>query len=218
MIKELNLSYIFIAASRKFAIVFLKTILALYLILKLFTKGGNALAKYNNKTDQLTEKAFSRFIFMSVLTIVLCIFGLCGTTYAWFTASTDSNENVVKSGVFELDIRITDPLGAEVSANRNARGNATYSLGAETTYTVTLSVSDKTTVSRGYCTVYVNDDAYNTETIHRTAGEPYVFTIETAHSGATVSFDVSWGQTMEQHESIESSGNIDVAEPIAADE
>ena len=174
--------------------------------------------KYDKNAEKLSDKAFSHFVFMSLLTIIICIFGLCGATYAWFVASTDSSENIVRSGVFELDIRVTDPLGGEVTVNENVRGNATYTLGAETTYTVTLGVSENTTVSRGHCVVYVNDEIYSTETIHRTTGEPYVFTIETAHSGATVSFDANWGPANGQHDSIESSGAIKLIKPIITNE
>ena len=58
--------------------------------------------KQNNKTDKLTDKAFSRLVITSVIGILVCIACLCSTTFAWFTGATESNTNTVISGNFDL--------------------------------------------------------------------------------------------------------------------
>lgn len=150
------------------------------------------MAKYNNKTDQLTDKAFSRFVFMSILTIVLCIFGLCGTTFAWFTANTANSNNTVKSGSFELNVTVTDHLGAELNVTKKSDGTHNVTLDSGIDYTVTLEVSDRTNVSRGYCLIKIGEQTYSTDTMRRSETEPYTFTLHIDGEGTSVIFDPNW--------------------------
>ena len=48
-------------------------------------------------TNKLTDKAFSRLAFTSILGILVCIVCLCSSTYAWFSESQESPKNEIKT-------------------------------------------------------------------------------------------------------------------------
>ena len=82
--------------------------------------------KYDKNAEKLTDKAFSHFIFMSFLSIFICILCLCGATYAWFTTNTANRNNTVKSGSFELNVTVTDHLGAELNVTGISKDKVWY--------------------------------------------------------------------------------------------
>lgn len=53
--------------------------------------------KEKKTTDKLTDKAFSRLLFTSVLGIVICLVCLCSATWAWFSDSIPSDNNNIQS-------------------------------------------------------------------------------------------------------------------------
>ena len=55
----------------------------------------------NTKT---TKKA----LFMSAISILLCLTMLLGTTYAWFTDSVTSNNNIIQSGNLDIELEYWD--------------------------------------------------------------------------------------------------------------
>lgn len=149
--------------------------------------------KQNNNPVTLTDKAFSRLIISSILAIIVCIFALCGATFAWFTSSTTSENNNIKSGIFELDVSITDETLTDVTVTKFSDGIQSCTLGANGTYTVTLDVSDTATVSRGHCIVTIETTDYKTESIYLADDRSLSFTIVTADRDVSVSFDAVWG-------------------------
>ena len=109
--------------------------------------------------DKLTDKAFSRLMLTSVLGILLCIACLCSATWAWFSTDVASSQNTLKAGVFDLVVAVADDASQPVPVTKNANGAYVCTLGAAT-YTVTLSVSEDTTVTKGYCVITVNGTTY----------------------------------------------------------
>ena len=65
--------------------------------------------KMNNK------KSTKRALLSSILSLVLCMAMLIGTTFAWFTDSVKSGSNIIKSG--NLDIEVSYTLDGENWAN-----------------------------------------------------------------------------------------------------
>lgn len=57
-------------------------------------------------------KSTKRALIMSILSLVICITMLIGTTYAWFTDSVTSGSNIIKSG--NLDVALVDESGASL--------------------------------------------------------------------------------------------------------
>ena len=58
----------------------------------------------------MNKKSTKRTLLSSVLSLVLCMAMLIGTTFAWFTDSVTSGNNIIKSGnlVIELEFYIED--------------------------------------------------------------------------------------------------------------
>lgn len=55
----------------------------------------------------MTRKTTKRAMLFSVLALVLCMSMFVGTTYAWFTDSVTSANNVIQSGNLDIDVQYT---------------------------------------------------------------------------------------------------------------
>ena len=145
--------------------------------------------KQNKSADKITEKAFSRLMLTSVLGILVCIMCLCSATWAWFSADISSHSNTLSSGNFDLEVSVTEN-GALVPASDG--GAFVYNL-QKGNYTVTLKMTNDTTVSNGFCVVSVGVDKYYTASINAEA-QQLTFNIEIKEDdGITVTFSPSWG-------------------------
>ena len=147
---------------------------------------------FSCKKKKPSEKTFSQSILISVFSILLCLVLLCSMTYAWFTASESSSENVIKSGFFALDIDVLDENGDVVPVADN-----TCTFINAGTYTITLKMTGDTTASRGYCQLSISSVAekMQTEPISKDAFvgvEEFTFTI-VAEANTVVVFEPRWG-------------------------
>ncbi len=148
--------------------------------------------KQNNNTDKLTDKAFSRLMLTSVLGILVCIMCLCSATWAWFSADTSADGNKVSSGQFDLTVSVTDASSEVTTLTENAVGKTVYTFDSIGVYTVTLKMTDDTTVTKGFCTLDVGNDTYYTASINAET-DPFTFTIDIKEAGVTVTFSPAWG-------------------------
>jgi len=165
------------------------------------------LEKQNNYTENLTDKAFSRLIFTSLFAVFICIFALCGVTYAWFTTTTTSNTNTLKSGVFDLDVTAVDASSADVTVTTDAAGVKSAVLTGGVTYTVSLKTTGTTNVSRGHCVVKIGGKTYHTGTVLKSDTVPFTFTITPAADGK-VTFEAVWGSADSSAVIVENGGAI----------
>ena len=158
---------------------------------KLYTKvkGGNALDKQNKNTDKLTDKAFSRMMLTSVLGILVCLVCLCSATWAWFTADVASSNNTLMSGSFDLEVSVND-----VKLERSTDRANVHTFEKAGLYTVTLKMTEDTTVTKGYCVITVNGKPYKTASINNVDGtNPFKFMLDVEEDGMTVKFTSAWG-------------------------
>ena len=60
-------------------------------------------------------KKFSskRALLLSVISMVICVSMLIGSTFAWFTDSATANVNTIKSG--NLDVELVDANGEKIT-------------------------------------------------------------------------------------------------------
>lgn len=63
----------------------------------------------------MSKKTTRRAMLASVVALALCFTMLIGTTYAWFTDSVTSANNIIKSGTLDIDFKWAD--GTEAPAN-----------------------------------------------------------------------------------------------------
>ena len=61
-------------------------------------------------------KSTKRALFASVMALFLCFTMLLGTTFAWFTDSVTSGNNIIKSGTLDVEMYWADGTEAPDSA------------------------------------------------------------------------------------------------------
>ena len=155
--------------------------------------------------EKITEKAFMQGLVMSVIGILACIISLCSITYAWFSGSVSSGNNVLKAGSFDLTIEAVDENSTENVILTNTNGVCNHSF-AKGTYTVTLTVTNNST-AKGYCIIKVGDNQYitgkmgNTQASTQSAStgtetllNKVIFTLEvTGTTSVEIEFHPIWG-------------------------
>ena len=105
----------------------------------------------NRSNDRLTDKAFSRLMISSLLGVFMCIVCLCSASWAWFSADTSNHKNTLVTGKFGLDVAVVDESERAVSVTKNADGSSLCYFSDAGVYTVTLAMSQDTTVNKGFC-------------------------------------------------------------------
>lgn len=147
--------------------------------------------KQNKNTDKLTDKAFSRMMLTSVLGILVCLVCLCSATWAWFTADVSNNSNTIGTGQFDLEVEVS--IG-DVRLERSTDRTNVHTFEKAGLYTVTLKMTEDTTVTKGYCIITVNGKTYKTASINNVDGtNPFKFTLDVKEDGMTVEFTSAWG-------------------------
>ena len=151
---------------------------------------------FSSNDDKLSEKAFPQSIVISIICIFLCIIALCSITYAWFSSSLSSGENVIESSHFALNVNIYDENGdpVTVTANENGTHTCTFDAGI---YTVVLTMTDDTTASKGYCELTINSaDEKQTKSISNDASvgsDSFSFILDVGANNTVIVFQPKWG-------------------------
>ena len=149
----------------------------------------------STKTNTLSDKAFCRLMLTALFSTLFIIAIFCGTTYAWFTASTATETNTISTGSFLLDVSVTnsqlETVYSSPEAKRDDRVEA-FTLAAGETYTVTLKPNSETNVSKGHATVTIGGVDYVTDTIYANGDAAFSFTV-TVTEKTTVKVKASWG-------------------------
>ena len=67
------------------------------------------------------SRSTKRALIASVISVLLCVSMLLGTTYAWFTDSVTSSNNIIVSGNLDVELYWSTDAEAwtEVDANTN---------------------------------------------------------------------------------------------------
>lgn len=141
---------------------------------------GDAL---HHAPDRLTA-----LLLPSVLCILLCMVCLCGMTFAWFSAASNTPASPVRSAEYTVSVRVADgETDAPVQGGH-------YVLTAGTEYTVTLTASG--TATTGFCLLTLSfTEGTGSETLYTgqfVPGQTMTFTLRLT-ADATVDFSAQWG-------------------------
>ena len=98
--------------------------------------------------QKITDKAFSRVLISSVLSIILLLTCLTGTTWAWFMVDIENTDNVIAIATITMDATVLQENGTTVT--RESDGSYAL-LGG--TYTLQLQAETNATGSQR--TIYV---------------------------------------------------------------
>lgn len=66
---------------------------------------------------KMTNKTTKRALFSSVMALLLCFTMLLGTTFAWFTDSVTSSNNIIKSGTLDVEMYWADGVEDPATAS-----------------------------------------------------------------------------------------------------
>lgn len=138
------------------------------------------------------EKAFTQSLWVSAISILLCMIALCSVTYAWFAEDVTTERNRIEAGTFDLTVTVTAADGSEILTERGTDGAWRATLPAsQELYTVTLTVTDNTSV-KGFCLVANDADQWQSGLI--AVGETtFTFTVAVNGADASLRFAPQWG-------------------------
>ena len=147
-----------------------------------------------NTSDTAAGVSLSHLFAPALLGIFVCLFSLCGLTYAWYSNSAGSTVQTIQAAVFRTDAVCTVSDAAKLEPSAKEGGVLEFSLSEGKTYQFHLSPAAGSTASRGYCKIAVtaaDTTVYTTETLG--PGSEYVFTVE-AGQAATLQIAPIWGE------------------------
>ena len=152
----------------------------------------------HSKDGPVSDKAFVANIALSVMLIVLCLGMLGLSAYAWFEGATVSNNSVVVSTTYDLDITVDGEEMADATLRHTGQAPADYE--------VCIAKRPDSTATTGFCIVRVDigsdgtvDQTYHTVQIGKDAREGADFVREQLvlhlrlNQPATVTFEAHWG-------------------------
>ena len=111
--------------------------------------------------DTMGEQVFFARLAVSITCIVLCMFAMGFTAYAYFTASISSNMNQIQAASFDLEVQKIEPQTETSSASYEAE--KTYRLKTGSIYKFVLAKHGN--ASTGYCKIVLTpNDVTSKET------------------------------------------------------
>lgn len=148
--------------------------------------------KQNKETSKISDKAFSRFLVTSVIGILVSIACLCSTTFAWFSASVESEKNEISmTNASQLTVSVVKSDESEPIATANVHSPVTLT-DIQGEYTVTLTLPRES--ASGYLILTVDGADYYTNFLKRNAAEEQKLSFTLILTSAKdVTFTVRWG-------------------------
>ena len=159
------------------------------------------------KEEEISEKVFWQQLFITVISILVCLIMLCSTTFAWFSATQSTSEHKLTSGNFALTVQLNGRIDGTVQdvpieptmLNPN-NGVCRYKLACGE-YLVLLTLDEEST-AKGHCVVSINGVKKYTEviigekTVNKdayTENSPLSFLLVIDEDDTVVTFTPHWG-------------------------
>lgn len=106
-------------------------------------------ALYIPRHSKSTDENILRLLVPSLLGILLCMICLAGTTWAWFTASVQTQPQTIEAANYDIAVSITNESGDFVPHGQPLETGKSYK--------VTLTASGTADKFGGYCIVGCGD-------------------------------------------------------------
>ncbi len=151
-----------------------------------------------NRQSKQEKDNLNSLLLPSVISIVLCVFCLVGTTFAWFSSTQTTGTQIIQTANFSADILI----------DNTETDNTTLAIG-----THTVSMTAKGTASTGYFIVEYGNQKLHTVQVQN--GETVTFTLVTDEE-LTVKITPQWGTSAKASEERIHSGDILTFEKFAS--
>lgn len=139
-----------------------------------------------HEKEKKNKDSVFRLLAPSIIGGCICAVMLCGASWAWFTASTVTTTQTIKTPDRYIISQIT------VNGTlKDADSDGSFKLSENTRYEISLSPkSDSTVGATGYCAIAFDDKTYYTDQIP--ADSMYTFTVE-SDKEVTVTITPKWG-------------------------
>ena len=138
------------------------------------------------ENEKINEQKFIARMAVSVLSMLICVVMLCGTTYAYFTTTATSSVDIIRASTYfeEVEVEPITALAIDGAGVYISRENA-----AEM-HRFVLSAAG--TAENGYFKIIVNGtDIYCTDIVK--PGEQFVL-VFISNPGDTIEFEAIWGE------------------------
>ncbi len=121
----------------------------------------------------------------SAIGVLICTVCLCGASWAWFTAATNSTTARIQTASYTVSVK------AEVSGTpvQVTAANGVSQIQLESGGVYTVEIQPNGTAKNGYCTINFEDDTYYTENL---PSGRLTFTVN-ASGGSTLTVTPQWG-------------------------
>ncbi len=146
---------------------------------------NNDLQKNEKPATEVRHDALTSMLLPFVLGILLCLFTLCGMTWAWFSSTKSNSVSPIQSATYTLTPQVLDESGTELTAT-----DGVYTLQADTDYTVWLTATG--TAKTGFCTIVPAGGEREAAYTAQMTADKMEFTLRPA-SAVQISFVSQWG-------------------------
>ena len=106
---------------------------------------------YKKDEHKFSEREFWTRIAVSLFCIVACMAAMLSTAYAWFLVSISSNQNVISSANYSIEVE------AENTGMNKEKGCYTYICGVATEDEHFFSITATGTAQNGYCEITIKE-------------------------------------------------------------
>ncbi len=125
-----------------------------------------------SKDGQISEKVMLVRITSMAIVMILCLLAMSVSAYAYFSYNVTSGTTTIKAATFEVDVSVSDTVGADIPVTTQIKDNLTYQvaqLKAGITYSVNISHSQNSTAKTGYIIITADDcaDKYHTQQLNK---------------------------------------------------
>ncbi len=189
-------------------------------------------AREEFNTEAIRERdELMRLILPPLLGIVICLICLCGTTWAWFTATSTGDITTIRAAEFSVTVSAKDTSPAEnedATLSPTSTSGRTYIFNIKSvpkvyTFTIFKASENDCTASKGFCLVTVankNGDSVNTYYTDNIS-EAYSITVRAGEEG-TVTIKPCWGTVTHMNnvisgaKKLDSGGSVEIGDYDAA--
>lgn len=146
------------------------------------------------KDEKIRDKVILTRLTFSVCVIVICLFAMSISAYAYFSHSFTTAPSVISSANFGINVSIEnlDDDTDTVEVRQVSAMTRSADLRAGCTYSITI---ERTGTSSGYCTVSAENCEISKYFTEQIGDNPITFTV-TLTSDATVDFSANWGTSI----------------------
>lgn len=154
------------------------------------------------------KKMMVRFV-VTLVIIIVCLIGMSATSIAFYTVSVETGSNTVTPSTFYVNVESQAETGT-VTEKYKSLYKSTYTVGANTTctFTLTLPSDTKDFATTGYCKItsdpaYLNTasfytkqfgtNVYDVNSSTPTTRNTVTFTVKTSNSPVEICIEPCWG-------------------------